>query len=122
MRKRFAYFSSIVEMENLGGQAAHTTIVDGNAIHTKQGRDQLETQIGNTLEGFGSIGANRVFTFQDAAGLVGDLRNQRRDHFKIIAVVRQNSIEVMAVPGIDPLSGKMFGESFIDHERFQCRR
>ena len=60
MRKCFAYFSSIVEMENLGGQTARTTIVDGDAFHAYQGRDQLETQIGNTLEGFGPIGGETI--------------------------------------------------------------
>ena len=60
MRKCFAYFSSIIEMENLGGQAAHTTIVDGDAFHAYQGRDQLKTKIENTLEGFGPIGGETI--------------------------------------------------------------
>ena len=46
MSERFAYFSGGVEMENLGGQAARTAVIEGDAIHADQGRDQLETQSG----------------------------------------------------------------------------
>lgn len=78
MRKGLGYFLFLVKMENLGRQMAlRASVVESNAIYADQCRYQLKVQIGDELQRFSPISANRRFAAQGSAGFIGQLDDFR---------------------------------------------
>src|SRR5258708_37496436 len=72
-------------------------------------------QIGIALEALGPVIAHCFLAFEFSRRLSCDLGNERRRHLKVVGVVRENSIQVVAVPGSNPLGREVIGKSPVKH-------
>src|SRR6266567_4652217 len=72
-------------------------------------------QLGIALQTFGPIIAHGFLPFEFSRGLSGDLGNERRRHLKVVCVVRKDSIQIVAIPGSNPLGRKVIRKSPVQH-------
>src|SRR6266481_2007186 len=72
-------------------------------------------QIGIALQALGPVIAHCFLAFEFSRRLSCDLGNERRRHLKVVGVVRENSIQVVAVPGSNPLGREVISKSPVKH-------
>ncbi len=61
------------------------------------------------------ISRRSFLAFEDAARNAHPLDDDRRAHFEIIGVVRQDPLDIVSVPGRDPLERELSCPVTIDH-------
>lgn len=63
-------------------------------------------QIGDALQRCLLVGANRSLATQGAGCCAGKASNKGTRHLEVVRVVRQDTLQVMRVPGPDPCLGE----------------
>ena len=106
----------MVEMKYLSRWATNAVVVEGDTVDADQCSDQLKMKIRNKFKGLGPIGSNHFFAFQCSRRFASNFDDDRRRHLKVVSVVRQNTLKVMFVPGVNPVSRKMASKCLIDHK------
>jgi hypothetical protein len=76
---------------------------------------KLEVQRRFHGESAGPVRADRRLAAEDATRNAHALDDERGAHFEVVRVVREDSLEIVRVPGRDPLGGKLAREGCVDH-------
>ena len=85
--------------------------MDDDAVDARVDLDQLEPEWRlRRLEPARPVGGHGRLAAQHAARIEAPLDDERRRHFEVVAVVREDAIEVVSVPRRDPVGGEVRGE------------
>jgi hypothetical protein len=104
------YFAIGVEFHELGGMGAALVVVEeNNAGDSLEDLDELKVETGDEGETFGEIVAESFKAVDVARRFVEHAGGGWGDEGNVRRVVREDAVEVMGVPGGDPVGGKMAG-------------
>ncbi len=103
------------EVEAFGGHSQRALIIERDAVHSYQCRDQFEVQVGNQFQRLGPVRAHRVFSNRRTRRLVHQPVDRRRSHLEVVGVMRDDAVNVMFVPRLDPVRCEMLGKCLVYH-------
>src|SRR2546430_5516588 len=84
-------------------RAALVLVKHDDAVRAHIGVDQVETQFGQKLQRFAPVHPKLVLAAERAAGVETERLDAVRSHFRVLGVKREDALEVVRVPGCDPL-------------------
>jgi len=98
----------VVEFHRLrGAKLVHTSIFEHAASHTWINADDLKPQVRISLKASGKVVAQTGLALNPAIRTSRQLGHERRTEVNVIAVMPENALQVMGVPGVDPLLAVM---------------
>jgi hypothetical protein len=110
------YFVVGVEFHELGGFCAFVVdVMEDDAGHAEESIQQLELQLRKGCQAAGEIAAEGVFAFDGGVREIEELGNDRRGEGDVGGVVGEDGVEVVGVPGVDPVASELLGGSLGEH-------
>ena len=95
------------EMKDLGGRTTpRSAIVEDDGIDADENGEKLETEVRHQLQRLAPIGGDGLLAPQAAGGFPGHFNDHRRRHLEIVRIVRQHPLQIVSIPGIDPVLGE----------------
>jgi len=103
------------EVEAFGGHSQRTLVIERDAVHSYQCRDQFEVQVENQFQRLGPVRAHRVFSNRRTRRFVHQSDDRRRSHLEVVGVMRDDAVKVMFVPRLHPVRCEMLGKYLVYH-------
>ena len=103
------------EVEAFGGHSQRTLVIERDAVHSYQCRDQFEVQVENQFQRLGPVRAHRVFSNRRTRRFVHQSDDRRRSHLEVVGVMRDDAVKAMFVPRLDPVRCEMLGKCLVYH-------
>src|SRR5262245_18485948 len=119
VREGLSHLPARSEVQDLGRQPSVASVVDGDAVHAGQGSEQLEPEARDGLQRLSPIRAYCFLAAQPSGRLSDQGGDDRRGHFKVVVVMREDAIEIIGVPCRDPLLSKTVGKAFLHQALFR---
>jgi hypothetical protein len=114
MRGHATYAVIRVKLHHLDRFAAlHRPVVQRHRVDARERGERFEMQLGERLQRAPELIAQRCEAADRSGRGAGPGREWRHEH-KVLAVVRDDPIEVPGVPGFDPLTRKRVGYEFAE--------
>src|SRR5258705_2689812 len=120
MREHAPHFALFVEFHQLcRAQAVDASVFQNATPHTGIKRDEVEPQSGVRLQTAREIVTQRRLATQHALPSADKPGDERRAKFHIVRVTGEDSLQVMCIPGRDPLLG-VTGKIECEHILSSC--
>ena len=106
-----------IEEERLGRLASKRCLITkDHRVYAGEAARKAEVQIRNPFEGPSPIIAHHGFSPQLATSHTDDLGDEWARHFEVLRIVGQHAIQIMRVPGVDPMPAEVLRKLSVEHK------
>lgn len=90
-------------------------VIEDDGGDAEESIEKVELELREGGEAAGEIVAEGVFAFEGAGGLTEELSDDRRSEGDVGSIVEEDGVEVLGVPGLDPVASELLGADLGEH-------